>query len=126
MEWFETARYRTWILSSLSIDAISLLFSYYAVPFAIAILSVLVFVYPVSTPELETSMPLPMRVLKDPGGRLGVGEAIGALQAQPLRKTYDTRLSEAPIWFEVALPQQDVANDSQSADPPPLAAILIP
>src|SRR5882757_4586585 len=101
MEWFEGARHRTWSRSSLSIHAFSLLFSYYAVPVAIGILSLLVFMYPADQHDVDTSVPLSMRVLSDLGGHLSKEGAVAALKAQPLRKRYDTHLSEAPIWFAV-------------------------
>jgi diguanylate cyclase (GGDEF)-like protein len=124
MEWFEGARHRTWSVSSLSIDAFSLVFSYYAVPVAIGILSLLVLLYPADAPEVETSVPLSMRVQSDPGGRLGVVSASAALQAQPLRNSYDTHLSEGPIWFAVTLP--DPKAPSISGVQSPATATLFP
>jgi diguanylate cyclase (GGDEF)-like protein len=107
MAWFEGMRYRTWSRSGLSINAFSQLFSYYAVPVAIGILSLLVLLYPAATPEPETGTPLPLHVLSDPHGQLGVASAAAALRAQPSQTKYDTRLSEAPVWFELqpAAPQ---------------------
>ncbi|MFL9906528.1 EAL domain-containing protein [Paraburkholderia sp. RL17-337-BIB-A] len=109
MEWFEGMRYRTWSRSGLSINAFSQLFCYYAVPVAIGILSLLVSLYPAATPAPENGTPLAMRILSDPDGHLGVESAAAALRSQPLQTNYDTRLSEAPIWFEIHPSQSEAA-----------------
>ncbi|MEA3087154.1 MAG: hypothetical protein QOC89_4851, partial [Paraburkholderia sp.] len=109
MEWFEGMRYRTWSRSGLSINVFSQLFCYYAVPVAIGILSLLVSLYPAATPAPESGVPLAMRILSDPDGHLGVDTAALALRSQPLQTKYDTRLSEAPIWFEIHPAQSEAA-----------------
>lgn len=104
MKWFEGVRHRrtSWLGSA--IDTFSWSFSYYAVPIAIAALSVWVMFGSLGAPEIETGTPLMLRVLSDPSGRLDVAGAAAAIGAQPLRKSYDTRLSEAPIWFAAENP----------------------
>jgi diguanylate cyclase (GGDEF)-like protein len=126
MEWFEGKRYRTGSRSGLTIDEFSFLFSYYAVPVAIGILSLLVFLYSAGTPEVESSAPLSMRILSDPGGHLGVVSAAAALRTQPLQERYDTHLSEAPIWFAVTMPHPEATNVAPAAVPSPATTILFP
>ncbi|MGF6724607.1 diguanylate cyclase (GGDEF)-like protein [Paraburkholderia sp. GAS41] len=126
MEWFAGARHGTWIRSRLSIHAFSLLFSYYAVPVAIGILSVLVWAYPADQPEVDTSVPLSMRVLSDPGGRMSTESAAAALGAQSLRMSYDTHLSEAPVWFSVAVPDTGTSSADQTGGLLAGSAILLP
>ncbi|MFM0339053.1 putative bifunctional diguanylate cyclase/phosphodiesterase [Paraburkholderia fungorum] len=117
MEWFEGKRYRIWSRSALTIDAFSLLFSYYAVPVAIGILSLFVLLYPAATPEPEGDIPLSMRILSDPGGHLDVESAAAALRSRPLQTRYDTHLSEAPVWFEVNTFQPDAPNATTTLFP---------
>lgn len=69
MKWFEGVRHRrtSWLGSA--IDTFSWSFSYYAVPIAIAALSVWVMFGSLGAPEIETGTPLMLRVLSDPSGR---------------------------------------------------------
>ncbi|WP_370712305.1 EAL domain-containing protein [Paraburkholderia sp. IW21] len=117
MEWFEAKRYRTWSRSGLTINAFSQLFSYYAVPVAIGILSLLVSLYPAAAPEPESGTPLWMHVLSDPDGHLGVDGAAAALPSQPLQTRYDTHLSETPIWFDIHTSRSERANATTTLFP---------
>ncbi len=119
-------QYRKGSRSGLMIDSFSLLFSYYAVPIAIGILSVLVLLCPGGTPELENGAPLSMRVLSDPTGHFDVRSAVAVLRAQGLQERYDTHRSEAPIWFTLAMPRSTASNADAAATRSGPATILFP
>jgi hypothetical protein len=98
MNWFEPKKYRTGALKKgFTIDTFSFLFSYYAVPVAIGILSLIVLLHPVGPAETEHGTPISMRVLVDPDSLLSAADAAAALQLKPLvdhpleRSTYLVR-----------------------------------
>ena len=124
MNWFEPKKYRTGALKKgFTIDTFSFLFSYYAVPVAIGILSLIVLLHPVGPAETEHGTPISMRVLVDPDSLLSAADAAAALQLKPLVDRYDTHLSEAPTWFAISMPP---AGASGSATPSQPDAILFP
>jgi diguanylate cyclase (GGDEF)-like protein len=103
------------------IDAFSLLFSYYAVPVAIGILSLYALLYPSEAPEFNNGAPLSIRSVVDADNHLDAGSAMAALGSQPWQPSYNTHLSERPIWFTVSTPP---ANTTESLSTPD--AILFP
>jgi diguanylate cyclase (GGDEF)-like protein len=111
MELFERKQYSTGRRSALIIDWFSFFFSFYAVPVAIGILSVVVLLYPGGSRKIENGTPLSLRVLRDPTGRLDARGAAAVLPAQIEQERYNTHLSEEPIWFTLATP---VAATSQA------------
>ena len=100
-EWFEGAQSQSAGRFSGLLHAFSSLFSYFAVPIAVAVLSLLIAVLPAGQVDPGLSIPLPMRVMTDPARHLDITSAAAALKAAPSRMRYDTHLSETPIWFAV-------------------------
>ncbi len=118
MKRFDGAQNWNESFSRLSIEAFSFLFSYYAVPLAIGILTVLVLLYPTSESHLAPDSPLPIRVVSDPSEHWDAARAAGALASQPLQAAYNTHLSERPVWFAFDSQGQ---TGSQSVELPSIA-----
>ncbi|WP_175891608.1 EAL domain-containing protein [Burkholderia cepacia] len=87
-----------------TIEVLSFLFSYYAVPIAIGVLSLLVLVNPGAPADVPVGTPVALRVLADPAGRLEVSVAAAALKRVRQIDQYNTRLSEMPFWFAANVP----------------------
>jgi diguanylate cyclase (GGDEF)-like protein len=100
------------------------LFSYYAVPLAIAAVSILVLLFPVDAPQDESGMTLPVRVVSDPHAQLDVSQAVAALRSQPLQLHYDTHRRETPVWFAVATQSGESGNQPVNGGPAPNAILL--
>ncbi|MGF6653140.1 diguanylate cyclase (GGDEF)-like protein [Paraburkholderia youngii] len=115
---------RTENRSSAWIDPFTFLFSYYAVPLAIAAVSILVLLFPVDAPHDESAVALPVRVISDPDARLDVTRAIAALRSQTLQMRYDTHRRETPIWFSVAAQPVGSRNQSVAGAAAPNAIFL--
>lgn len=124
MKRFDGARNGNALFSGISIEAFSFLFSYYAVPLAIGILTVLVLLYPTNTSQVTPDVPLSIRVLSDPADHLDAAHAVAALSSQPEQAAYNTHLSERPIWFGFGAGSSSASHastpfDSHGADVTP-------
>jgi diguanylate cyclase (GGDEF)-like protein len=126
MELFQIRRYPEGSLANLALDAFSLLFSYYAAPIAIGIVSVLVLLLPDRAPEIRNSAPLRMQVLSDTDRRLDVADAVKALTIKTFQTHYNTHLSEKPVWFMIKTPLSEGVEGSASPRSMPAMAILFP
>lgn len=115
MKWFDRKQCRTRARAGFTIDTFSFLFSYYATPLAIGILSLIVLLHPGTPSGTESGRPLSMHILVDQKSQLDVASAVAALRAQPLQDRYDTRLSEAPTWFSIESSGPDVSNAAAPA-----------
>ena len=113
--WF-TSRDGAGQTGSAPIYSLSNFFSYFAIPVAIGILSVIVLLTPDIHRDTVGETPLALRVLPDPAGRLDAAGAASKLKDVPTVERYDTRLSETPFWFSVALPDTSGVNTPATAD----------
>ena len=118
MELFARRRYPERGVANLAIDAFSFFFSYYAVPIAIGIFSVIVLLLPDKAPEPRNSAPVWMQVLSDPDGHLDLADAVKALTIKSLQNNYNTHLSEKPVWFAIKAPGLEGVKDSAVATSP--------
>jgi diguanylate cyclase (GGDEF)-like protein len=98
-----------------AIDRLSFLFSYYAVPVAIGILSLFVLLKSNAPADAPTGTPIALRVVADSSGRLDAAAAAAVLKSTPEVEKYDTRLSETPFWLAVTLPPR--AGDAGPSAP---------
>src|SRR5260370_7882730 len=97
MNWFERKQYRTGAhKNGFTIDTFSFLFSYYAVPVAIGILSLIVLLHPSGPAETASGTPLSMRILIDPNSQHSVPDAAAALPAPPPHRPYHPPFLEPP------------------------------
>lgn len=124
MELFARRRYPERGVANLAIDAFSFFFSYYAVPIAIGIFSVIVLLLPDKAPEPRNSAPVWMQVLSDPDGHLDLADAVKALTIKSLQNNYNTHLSEKPVWFAIKAPGLEGVKDSAVATSP--SAVFFP
>lgn len=74
-------------------------FSTYALPVVIGALSLLtLFAWQTQYPASEPKQ-LPIQVVEETSGAMAPAEALARLQDRAFHPFYDTRLSEAPVWF---------------------------
>ena len=76
----------------------------YAVPLAIALMTVAALFLWTSQYGGTTGSPLDLRFVHESGVGLTPGEARARLAEAPATRHYDTRLSEAPVWLRFAVP----------------------
>ena len=77
----------------------------YALPGAVLVLSVLALFTWAPHYAHEAPSPVPMRVLEDAGAQLSPAGALEALREQPAVLQRDSRLTEAPFWFDFVVPE---------------------
>jgi diguanylate cyclase (GGDEF)-like protein len=126
MAWFERQHYPDRTRANRLLDAFFFLFSYYAAPVAIGVVSVLVLIFSTHDAQIVNSGPLPMRVLGDTDNRLSVAAGVASLLKQPLQQLYSTHLSEKPVWFEVATPLLQAPTAKAPVLPAQPIEILLP
>jgi PAS domain-containing protein len=76
----------------------------YAVPLAIALMTVAALFLWTSQYGITTGSPLDLRFVHESGVGLTPVEARARLAEAPATRHYDTRLSEAPVWLRFAVP----------------------
>lgn len=82
------------------LDAALSLFSFYLVPLGIGLVSLLALLVWNSQYATDADVPLVMRVTTQAGAASTPDGALSALQHNALLPNYDTKLSEAPVWFD--------------------------
>lgn len=107
------------------IEMLSFLFSYYAVPVAIGMFSLLVLVNPGALADVPVGTPVALRVLADPAGHLDASTAAAALEHMRSVDQYDTKLSETPIWFVANIPTRMTGATQPSADGSPASRVVL-
>ncbi|WP_185732421.1 EAL domain-containing protein [Burkholderia sp. Bp8963] len=108
-----------------TIETLSFLFSYYAVPVAIGMLSLLVLLNPGAPADVPVGTPVALRVLADPAGRLDASTAAAALKRTRPIDQYDTRLSETPFWFAANVPTHLAGATQPPADGSPASRVVL-
>lgn len=88
------------------LDQLLYVFSTYALPIVIGLLSLLALFfwksqYPVAEPQQ-----LQIQVIKGSADMVEPGQALAKLRASPLGPHYDTQRSEAPFWFAFNVPKE--------------------
>ncbi|MDP3519201.1 MAG: EAL domain-containing protein [Hydrogenophaga sp.] len=78
--------------------------SIYVIPLVIGLVTVLAMVFWHSQYEADRPQTLGMRVLPVSDAGQTPEAAAAALRSQPLVQFHDTRLSEAPVWFQFEVP----------------------
>jgi diguanylate cyclase (GGDEF)-like protein len=86
-------------LAQAAIDALLRLLSVYALPVAIGLVSIVAFVCWDSHYVADGGQPLALRVLAPDGAARSPAEALERLRTERPRDHFDTKLSEAPVWF---------------------------
>jgi diguanylate cyclase (GGDEF)-like protein/PAS domain S-box-containing protein len=99
------------------------LLSVYLVPIGVALVSALALASWNSHYIASGDQPLPLRVLAETGAPLTPGAAQRDLARAPAVERYDTRLSEAPVWFAVRT--QGASGDNHVIEFPSRHAIDI-
>ncbi|PKO62901.1 MAG: diguanylate cyclase [Betaproteobacteria bacterium HGW-Betaproteobacteria-18] len=87
------------------LDLLLYVFSTYALPMAIGLLSLLALFawksqYPVTEPQQ-----LQIQVTQEAADTLEPAQALAQLRGHPLQPFHDTRLSESPVWFTFVVPK---------------------
>ncbi|MDB5962122.1 MAG: diguanylate cyclase [Massilia sp.] len=95
-----TSRVPLLLLAQRWLDAALGLFSFYLVPLGIVLLSLIALFYGQSQYAATDDVPLVMRVVKQGNIALTPDSALMALQRSAPVAGYDTKLSEAPVWFD--------------------------
>lgn len=80
-------------------------YSFYVAPLAILLLSVFLLFTQSSLYSAQGKIDLPIRAQQDPDQLLTPEQALARLGRVPATPTLHTRLSEAPFWFTVSLPE---------------------
>ncbi|WP_426191042.1 putative bifunctional diguanylate cyclase/phosphodiesterase [Massilia sp. DWR3-1-1] len=88
------------LLAQRWLDAALRLFSFYLVPLGIALISLIALLFWNDEYATKGDVPLVMRVVPHEGTPFSPDGALTALQQTALVPSYDTRLSEAPVWFD--------------------------
>lgn len=86
-----------------AIDSILYRLSVYGIPALIIVISIVALASWESQYDIGETSQVEFRVLKDPEGNLSPAEALSQLATAPQVTRQDTRLSEAPFWFEFAV-----------------------
>jgi diguanylate cyclase (GGDEF)-like protein len=105
------------------IVAVLRLISVYVVPLGIALVSAVALAFWSSHYVAEGDQPLPLRVLAETGAPLTPEAALRQLARVRPVEFYDTRLSEAPVWF--ALGTRGVPGDADVVEFPSRHAVSI-
>ncbi|MFP5393518.1 MAG: diguanylate cyclase domain-containing protein [Gammaproteobacteria bacterium] len=84
-----------------AVQAFLRLMSFYGVPIAIGIFSVIALLFWDSQYVSSGERPVMLRVVAESGTALNPRAALGRLDAITPVTTYDTRLSQAPVWFSL-------------------------
>ena len=82
-----------------ALDSLLHTLSIYVVPVGIGLISILALAYWVNPYLTSGEKPLQLRVLVQPGQALSPVDALAQLAHLPPLQEYDTKLSEAPVWF---------------------------
>ena len=90
------------------LDQLLYVFSAYALPIAIGLLSLLALFawknqYPVTNPQQ-----LPIQVVQSSADIMEPAQALAQLQNRPVSPFHDTRLSESPVWLSFVVPKNIV------------------
>lgn len=81
------------------VEAVLRMFAYYLIPIAIGVISLIALVFWQNHYMVGDDLALSMRVVSEEGEALTPPTALAVLQQLPAVSSYDTRLSEAPVWF---------------------------
>ena len=95
-----------WPRFGAAMDALLWALSIYMVPIAIGLASIAAIVLWDDQYAGGGSQPMPFQVLLDASGELNVAQAGAQLDRQPWVPRFDTRRSEKPIWFALAVPAE--------------------
>lgn len=82
-----------------AVELILKIFAYYLIPVGIGIVSLIALVFWHDEYRTSGDVPLAMHVTVDQAAKLAPGDALALARATPLTNSYDTHLSEAPVWF---------------------------
>ena len=88
------------LLAQRGLDGALRLFSFYLIPLGIALISIIALVMWNDQYGSGGDVPLMMRVTAQKGAPLSPDAALSALQQNELVPSFDTKLSEAPVWFD--------------------------
>lgn len=106
MRWLDAFRKSGATHATATLDRLLYVFSFYAVPVCIAVLSILVLVLQPDQYTLGRQVPLAFRVLDDTNARLhDPADALRQLAGQPDVPFRDTHLAETPFWFAFTVPR---------------------
>jgi diguanylate cyclase (GGDEF)-like protein len=90
------------VVAHRAVEAVMRLLSVYLVPLGVALASVVALFFWSSNYLISGAQQLPVRVLAEAGAPLQPRAALSALARVTPAEDYDTRLSEAPLWFAVS------------------------
>ena len=88
----------------IDLDSVLRALSYYAIPICIAVLSLVALFLWDANLSASGSQPIEFRALSQADATLQPAEARTQLADKPATSNYDTRLSEAPVWFRFTVP----------------------
>jgi diguanylate cyclase (GGDEF)-like protein/PAS domain S-box-containing protein len=98
-------------LAHRALDAVLRFFTIYVIPLAIAGVSLIALLSWHGHYVSGGDEPLPLQVLAQGDAALTPAQAQQQLAQRPLVDTYDTQLSEAPVWFSFTARTQDERGD---------------
>jgi diguanylate cyclase (GGDEF)-like protein/PAS domain S-box-containing protein len=81
------------------VDEVLRMFAYYLIPIGIGLISLVALVFWQNQYRVSDDVQLSLKVVAPEAPALGPATALARLQQAPPVSSYDTRLSEAPVWF---------------------------
>ncbi|MFC0135327.1 putative bifunctional diguanylate cyclase/phosphodiesterase [Massilia eurypsychrophila] len=95
------------MLASRTSQSILHAFSYYLIPLGIAIFSLIALVFWTPQYAANGDVPLVLRTVVDERAALAPADALARLEQKEQVSQFDTKLSEAPVWFSFATLKQN-------------------
>ena len=87
------------VRANMAVNAVLRTFAYYLIPIGIGVISLVALLFWQNQYSVSDDFPLSLRVVAEDGPALAPAAALASLQRRPAVSNYDTRLSEAPVWF---------------------------
>ncbi|MBC7452593.1 MAG: EAL domain-containing protein [Massilia sp.] len=103
------------VLAQQGLEAVLRMFAYYLVPIGIGAISLVALLFWHKQYDVGDDLALPMTVLAENGPALAPSAALASLQQGRPVAGYDTRLSDAPVWFSFE-PSKRAGNSAGSTD----------
>src|SRR5437764_5627847 len=96
------ARSSVFQLAQAGVEAVLQLFAYYLIPIVIGVVSVIALLFWHNQYRATGDVGLKMQVMLPDAALSKPVAALAALRARPPVDSFDTHLSEQPVWFSVA------------------------